>query len=325
MKAIQLTGFEGVKSLKLVDTVKPTPRPNEVLLQVKAAGLNYAETELMIGRYPAAHALPFIMGWEAAGMVAEVGAQVTHLKIGDKVTTIVSSGAFAEFATADAAMAIPIPAGSSFPQAASIPLHGVTAAAMLKFAAKPQPSDSILIQAAAGGVGLFLVQLAKLAGIKNIIALAGSSKKCEFASLLGADVAIDYRREDWPARVREATDGKGVDVVLEAASGEVGDESFKLVAPFGRIVVYGAKNIHDTFPPEKLRQLISNNQTLVGFNLPSLRPEQIGEVIPGLLGAISSGKVKLFAETSFPLEEAKAAFEKIMSRATIGKVVLVPC
>lgn len=324
MKAVQLTGFEGPKSLRVVEAVKPVPRPNEILVQVKAAGLNYAETELMIGRYPAAHPVPFIMGWEAAGVVAEVGAQVTRFKIGDKITTVVSSGAFAEFATADAAMALPIPAGLSFPQAASIPLHGVTAAALLKFAAKLQPSDSVLIQAAAGGVGLFLVQLAKLAGAKNIIALAGSSKKCEFASLLGADLAIDYRREDWPAQVRNATDGKGVDVVLEAASGEVGDESFKLAAPFGRIVVYGAKNIHDTYAPEKLRQLISNNQTLVGFNLTSLRPEQIGEVIPGLLSAISSGKLKLFAETSFPLEDAKVAFEKIMSRSTIGKVVLIP-
>jgi NADPH:quinone reductase-like Zn-dependent oxidoreductase len=89
-------------------------------------------------------------------------------------------------------------------------------------------------------------------------------------------------------------------------------------------VLYGAKNIHDAFPPEKLRQLVSNNQTLIGFNLPSLRPEKIGEVIPGLLGAISSGKVKLFAKTSFPLEEADKAFEKLLSRATIGKVVLVP-
>jgi NADPH:quinone reductase len=324
VKAVQLTAFEGPKSFRLVEIERPKPKPNEILLQVKAAGINFAEAELIVGRYPAGQPLPFVMGWEAAGIVAEVGAQVTNLKLGDKITTIVSSGAYAEFATADAAMAIPIPAGITFAEAVSITLHGVAAAALLKYAARLQPTDTILIQAAAGGVGLFLVQLAKLSGAKKIVALAGSTEKCALLSSLGADVAIDYTEKNWPDRVWKATDGKGIDVVLEAASGEVGHESFKLAAPFARIVLYGAKNIHDTFPPEKLRQLVSNNQTLIGFNLPSLRPEKIGEVIPGLLGAISSGKVKLFANASFPLEEAGEAFEKLLSRATIGKVVLVP-
>ena len=324
MKAVQLTAFEGSKGFRMVDLERPRPKPHEILLQVKAAGINFAEAELIRGRYPAGRPLPFIMGWEAAGIVAEVGAHVTQLKVGDQITTLVSSGAFAEFATADAAMAIPIPVGNSFAEAVSITLHGVTAAALLRFAARPKLTDTILIQAAAGGVGLFLVQLARLAGVKKIIALAGSAEKVALVLALGADVAINYTEPDWPARVREATDGNGVEVVLEAASGEVGDECFKLLAPFGRMVVYGAKNIHDTFSPEKFQQLISRNQTLTGFNLPSLRPEQLGEVIPGLLRAIAEGRVKLFARTVFPLEQAALAFEELLSRRTIGKVVLVP-
>jgi NADPH2:quinone reductase len=117
---------------------------------------------------------------------------------------------------------------------------------------------------------------------------------------LGADVAINYRDNSWPDQVREATGGKWVDVVLEAASGQVGDESFKLIAPFGRVVFFGAKNIHDTISSEKIQQLIYKNQSLIGFNVPTLRPEQIGECVLELLSLIARGRVKLFANTAFP-------------------------
>jgi NADPH2:quinone reductase len=124
--------------------------------------------------------------------------------------------------------------------------------------------------------------------------------------------------------VRKATEGKGVDVVLEAASGDVGDESFKLVAPFGRIVFFGSRNIHDTIPSEKIQQLIYKNQSLIGFNIPTIRPEHIGECVPELLNLIAQGRVKLFANTTFPLAEVKKAYEALSSRHTIGKVVLTP-
>jgi NADPH2:quinone reductase len=141
---------------------------------------------------------------------------------------------------------------------------------------------------------------------------------------LGADVAINYREPNWADQVKQATGGKGVDVVLEMASGEIGDESFKLLAPFGRMVIFGAKNYHDSVSTAKMQQLIFKNQSIIGFAFPTLRPEQIGECVPGLLGLISQGKVKLFANNSFPLAEVKSAFEALSSRQTIGKVVLVP-
>jgi NADPH:quinone reductase len=324
MQAVRLMGFEGIQSLQVVNAERPKPGPTEVLLQVKAAGLNFAEAELIVGRYPAHQELPFIMGWEAAGVVVQVGERVTNLKVGDAITTIVSSGAYAEFATADAANAISIPTGISFAQAVSITLHGIAACALLRLAAKIQPAESILIQAAAGGVGVFLVQLAKLFGAAPVIALAGSPEKLELVSSLGADVAINYRESGWADQVRRATGGRGVDVVLEAATGEIGETSFTLAAPFGRIVVYGARNIHESFSPGRVRQLVSKNQTLVGFNLPALRPQQIHEVLPDLLNAIAAGKVKLLAGCVFPLTEVKAAFEALLSRRTVGKVVLVP-
>ncbi len=182
----------------------------------------------------------------------------------------------------------------------------------------------MLIQAAAGGVGLYLVQLAKILGAGTVIALASSREKTDLLTSLGADLVINYSDRSWGDQVREATGGRGVDVVLEAASGEVGEESFKLLAPFGRIVIFGAKNIHDTVSPAQLTQLIRKNQSLIGFNFPTLRREQIAECVPRLLQLISQGKVKLFARHSFPLTEVKAAFEALASRNTIGKVVLAP-
>lgn len=140
----------------------------------------------------------------------------------------------------------------------------------------------------------------------------------------GADTVIDYSEKTWPNQVREATDGKGVVIVLEAASGQVGSESFKLAAPFGRVVFFGAKNIHDTISSEKVQQLIYKNQSPIGFNVPSLVPEQIAECVPEILKLISQGRIKLFANTAFPLVEARKAFEAVSNRQTIGKVALTP-
>ncbi len=322
MKAIQLTGYKGFESMQLFEVEKPKPAANEVLLEVKAAGVNFAELELTKGRYRIPKEPPFIMGFEAAGVVVELGARVKNLKVGDRITSLVSTGGYAEFATADATVAIPIPEGISFNEAATIPVQGLSAYALLKLAAKPQASETLLVQSAAGGVGLYLVQLAKIMGVRRLIALASSKEKLDVLTGLGADVAINYTTKQWTDQVREATEGKGVDVILESASGEVGDQSFKLLAPFGRIVVFGARNIHDTISPEKVQQLIYKNQSVMGFNVPSLKPEQIAEYVPPLLRLISERKVKLFATNLFPLTEVERAFEALESRRTIGKVVL---
>lgn len=324
MRAVELDGYEGLASLHIVDVQKPVPGPDEILMEVKASGINFAEVELTKGRYRVPKEPPFIMGFEAAGIVCETGSRVANLKKGDPVVSIVSSGGYAEYATANAAMAIPIPNGVSFAEAATIPIQGLSAYAILKYAAKPARNESILIQAAAGGVGLYLVQLAKIMGLKPVIALAGSKSKLALVASLGVDAAINYTDADWTDQARKATGGKGVDIVLEAASGAVGEESFKLLAPFGRLVMFGARNIHDSFPPEKIQQLIYNNQSVIGFNIPSLRPEQIGACVPELLTLISQGQVKLFAGHSYPLADVKKAYEAFSNRQTVGKVVLTP-
>jgi NADPH2:quinone reductase len=324
MRAVELTGFNGLDSLKIVEVKKPKPRSQEILIEVKAAGLNFAELELTKGRYSVGSTPPFIMGFEAAGVVAEVGPGVKKFAAGDRVTAIVSSGGYAEYATADASSAIPIADGISFAQASTIPIQGLSAYTLLKYVARPKPDESVLIQAAAGGVGTYLVQLAKIMGVKKIIALASRKDKINLVKSLGAHVAIDYSQTTWTDEVRAATAANGVDVVLEAASGEVGEESFKLLAPFGRIIMFGARNIHDTLGPQKIQQLIYKNQTLIGFNFPSLRPQQVSESVPELLNFIREGKIRLLADNEFPLARVRAAFEALTRRETIGKIVLMP-
>jgi len=324
MKAIQLDGIEGLGSLKVVELERPRPGKNEVLIEVKAAGVNFAELEMTRGRYPAPRPLPTVMGFEASGIVAELGPGVASLRVGDRVTSLVSSGGYAEYATADAGSVIPIPEAISFEQASSITIQGLSAYTLLKFAARPQSDETVLIQAAAGGVGLFLVQLAKGMGVKKVIALASSKEKLDLVQNLGADVAINYSEPIWTTKVQAATNGKGVDVVLESVSGEIGNESFKLLAPFGRLVLYGAQNAHDSLPNDKVRQLIYKNQSVVGFNFPSLSPQQIQASVAPLLELVRLGRLQLFANHAYALTDVKHAFQALSERRTIGKVVLVP-
>jgi NADPH2:quinone reductase len=328
MRAIELTSYTGFRALRLVETTKPKAGPGQVLIEVKASGINFAELELTHGRYPTGQTPPFIMGFEAAGTVAEIGPGVANVRTGDPVAAIVNSGGYAEFTVADAAACIPIPPGVSFSEATTIPIQGLSAYALLELAARPRTTDTLLIQAAAGGVGLYLVQLAKAAfGVKTVVALASSPQKLDLVRSLGADVAIDYAQPDWPIQVRRALGAdfsKGVDIVLESVSGEAGRESFKLLAPFGRMILFGARNIHDTLVSDQLRQLITANQTITGFNIPSVPRDLLVPLVPKLLGHIAGGKVRIFAGQSYPFAKVTAAFDALASRNTIGKVVLTP-
>lgn len=324
MKAVQLQGFHGFEDLKLVEIARPQPGPDEVLIEVKAAGLNWAEVEQTRGRYPSKTLPPYVMGFEAAGVIAELGANVVGFRHGDRVAALTTSGGFAEFATASAQNLIAIPPTLSFADATTLPVQGVSAYALLQVAARPQPGEILLVQSAAGGVGLYLVQLAKHRGVQRVVALVGSSDKADAVRRVGADVVVDSSQPDWSERVREATDGRGVDVVLEMSSGQVQEESLKLLAPFGRMVFFGAQNMYDTISPERMRRLIANNQSLIYFNLPSLQPEQVRASLAGLLELVVQGKLEIRARQTFPLSEAPRAFEALASRRTIGKVVLVP-
>ena len=181
-----------------------------------------------------------------------------------------------------------------------------------------------MVQAAAGGVGLYLLQLAKHFSIEQVIAIASSGEKIRMLKRLGADVAINYTDSDWAAKVKAVTNNRGVDVVLQMSSGAIGEQSFELPAPGGRIVLFGAQNYNDTISTSKVRQLIWQNQTLMGFAFPALPASRTAESVPELMSLVENGTIKTFAEQRFSLSEAPIALETLASRKTIGKVVLVP-
>lgn len=323
MKAIQLTDFTGVDGLALVDIPVPEYSNDEVLIKVKAAGVNYAEVEQIQGRYLTfGKEIPFTMGFEVAGVVESTGNAVSGVRKGDRVTALSPSGGFAEYAVVKADAVIPVPPEMSFADATTIPLQGMTAYTLLKYLVIPYKPQSILIQAAAGGVGVYLVQLAKLFGINTVIGLASSDKKLEIVKSIGADHAINYTKADWTTAIIRATREKGVDVVLQMTVDTIGSESFKLAASGGRIILFGSKNYHDTITTEQVRQLIWQNQTLAGFAFPALPPAHIKESLGEFLEIIRSGKLRIFAKHEYTLHNAKDAFKALQSRATVGKVYL---
>jgi NADPH2:quinone reductase len=218
---------------------------------------------------------------------------------------------------------IPIPENVSFADAVTIPIQGVTGYLLVKEVARVQPFETVLIQAAAGGVGSYLVQLAKLAGAGTVIALVGSHDKASFVRQLGADVVISSN-ERWADEVLARTNGRGVDVVFESASGKLRNQSYELLASSGRVIVYGARNVNDKLSPKQIQQLIFKNQTIIGFNIPSFDSKRIAAAVPQLMQLISAGRLKLFALSRFPLHRVRDAFKALASRRTVGKIVLVP-
>jgi NADPH2:quinone reductase len=310
--------------LKLVEIERPAPGDGEVLIEVKSAGVNYADTMRRRNQYLEETPLPFVPGSEVAGEVAEVGAGVEDAQEGDRIVTLLGIGGYAGYAVAPARNLIPVPDGMDFDEAAAIPLQGLTAYHVLRTSGMLEEGESVLVHAAAGGVGTLAVQMAKLMGASPVVATASTQEKLDLAKEFGADVLINYSEEDWPEKVREATDGAGADVILEMIGGDFVQKNLECLAAFGRMVVYGAASgERGSLVP---MDLMHENQVVAGFYLPQImaRPELFGSSLEEILGWISSGDLKLTIGTRYPLEEASEAHEALEGRQTSGKIVLNP-
>lgn len=301
--------------MTLEEIEKPTPKADEVLIKVAAAGINYADTMMRAGTYLTKPPLPFTLGYEAAGTIESLGESVTHLKIGQRVLATTSSGGYAEFATAKANQVIPIPDELGFGESTSLLVQGLTALGLL---APTKSGDSILVHAAAGGVGTLLVQLAKYKGLK-VIATASSEQKLQKVVELGADVAINYSEPDWTDEVLEATDGKGVNWIIEMVGGEIVGKNLKVLAKHGTMWIYGAASGQD-FRVSVL-SLMAKNHKIQGYWLMNETVENRITFTKELLEHIKTGRLKIEV-TEFPLEKAREAHEAIENRKTTGKVVL---
>lgn len=324
MKVIRVEEFGEPDVLEYVDAERPSPGEGEVLIEVKSVGVNYADTMRRRNQYVEQQELSFTPGSEIAGTVAEVGEGVEEVNVGDRVVTLLGTGGYAEYAVAPARNLIPIPDGMDFDEAAAIPLQGLTAYHVLETSGRLEEGESVLVHAAAGGVGSLSVQMAKLMGASPVIATASTQEKLDFARDLGADVLINYAEEDWTEQVREATDGNGADVILEMVGGDFPQKNLQCLNVFGRMVVFGAASgDRGSLVPA---ELMKKNHSVVGFYLPNImvRRELFGPSLEKVLGWISSGDLKLTIGARYPLEKAHEAHEALEGRETTGKIVLNP-
>jgi NADPH2:quinone reductase len=315
MRAIQIEQFGGPEVLKLADVPIPEPGEGEVLIRVSRAGMNYADTHQRTNDYIAHYELPLIPGGEVAGVREDTG---------ERVVALCGLGGYAEYATAPAALTFPIPDGVDDGAALALLIQGLTAWHLYRTSAKVAQGESVVVHAAAGGVGSLAVQLGKPMGAERVIATASTQEKRALALELGADVAIDASPEGMKERLEEANDGAKVDVVFEMAGGEVFDASLAALAPFGRLVTYGIASRQSN--EVSSGALMRRSRAVVGFWLMHCigRPEMVDEALADLFARVQRGELRVHVGGTYPLADAPDAQVDLAERRTMGKLLLDP-
>jgi NADPH2:quinone reductase len=322
MKAIQVSQTGGPEVLVLADVPEPKAKPNEAVVQIKTAGVNFIDVYFREGRYPAP--LPFINGQEAAGVVTEVGSDVQTFKPGDRVAYTGALGSYAEYAAVPESRLVKIPEGLSFDQAAAAMLQGMTAHYLLQSTYKLQSGETALIHAAAGGVGSLLVQMAKKIGAR-VIATAGTSEKAQLARDAGADECIIYTEADFETETQRLTGGKGVNVVYDGVGKATFDKDLNVLVPRGYLVLFGGSS--GAVPPFDLIKLSQKGSLFI--TRPTLvhymaTREELAWRAGDVLGWIAAGELKLRIYKTYQLGDAPQAHRDLEGRRTTGKLLLVP-
>ena len=296
----------------------PEPGPGQVLVEVRAAGVNFADTLIRAGAPGSPPIpLPFTPGFEVAGTIVAVGADVDNGRVGQRVVASTLGGGYAEFAAVTAVAALPIPESLDDQTAAALLVQGSTALGIINVA-RIESGDTVLVEAAAGGVGTLLLQLAKASGAR-VIAVAGGEHKLTVAEKAGADVAIDYTATDWPDRVREAGGGD-IQVVLDTVGGAMSGQALQLLAPItGRMVLCGTTAgapLIDAF------DVLRRNVTIIGYSSAVLPPEDRGVRAARAIELGARGDLQPVIGSVLPLEQAAEAHRALENRETVGKVIL---
>jgi NADPH2:quinone reductase len=308
--------------MELVDVAKPEPGEGEVLIDVQAAGINFADIMQRRGDYNGGPEAPYMAGLEVAGLVEAVGDGVGRTK-GQRVVAMVGEAGYAEYALGDAVSLLDIPEGMSFTEAAGFPVQFLTAHNCLHEWGGLEKGEQVLIHAAAGGVGTAAVQIASEAGAR-VIGIASTQKKLDKAVELGCDVPINYANEDFVTRVNEETD-YGVDLVLDGIGGETTEKSVEVMKEFGRMVSYGAASGQPGRPPTD--KLLFGNKRIIGYHLGKAahrKPMKVMNAAAELSQMLTEGTLEVQVGHTFELEDAARAHEFIENRNSQGKVVLVP-
>jgi len=319
VKGIRVTGYGGPEVMTYADYELPEPGPGEARIKVHAAGLNFIDIYQRRGRYPVQ--LPWTPGLEAAGEVESIGPGVTEVKVGDRVAYSSSPGSYSEANVVPAAKLIPLPKELSYEQGAAFPLQGMTAHYLLHEFYKIKKGDSVLIHAAAGGMGLLLVQWAKHLGAR-VIGTVSSQEKAKFATEAGADDVIIYTEQDFVKESKSLTNDVGPIYIIDGVGKDTFTKNLDAVAQRGHIVIFGAASgVADPLLPNTLQQ---RSLTIYGGSLFNylLTREELLMRANGVLQGIKEGWLKLKIDQVLPVQEAKKAHELMESRKTVGKVVL---
>ena len=322
MNVIQVSQVGGPEVLKLVDLPVPEPKPNEALVQIKAAGVNFIDVYFREARYPAT--LPFVPGQEGAGIVTAVGSEVSNVKTGDRVAYTGVQGAYAEYAAAPADRLVKVPDELDFDQAAAAMLQGMTAHYLTHSTYSIKQGETALVHAAAGGVGALLVQMAKNLGA-GVIGTAGSEEKAQLARNAGADNVIIYTKQDFETETRRLTDGKGVHVVYDGVGKTTFDKDLNVLRPRGYLVLFGGSS--GAVPPFDLIKLSQKGSLFL--TRPSLHHyivtrEELDQRATDVLRMIVRGDLKLRIHKTYSLAEAETAHRDLEGRKTTGKLLLIP-
>jgi NADPH2:quinone reductase len=313
VKAIQIEEFGGPEVLRHVELPDPEPGEGDVLVEVARSGINFADTHATRNDYLAEQALPLVPGAEVSGRTPD----------GRRVAAIVPAGGYAEKVSVPEALLVPVPDEVDDDRAAALLLQGLTAMALVRRCARIEPGETIVVEAAAGGTGSLAVQLAKRAGAR-VIGLASSPEKRVRAEELGADATVDSRSGDLGGDIRAANEGRRVDAILHMSGGDAFDAELAVLAPLGRMVVFGIASREQR--DVSTAALLRGSKSVIGFWLFHLlmRREEVAPMIAELLGAVAGGELEVSVGDVYPMSGAARAHEDLIGRRTSGKLLLDP-
>lgn len=323
MKAVVCQELTGVDGLVYTDVEDPQPGPGEILVRVRACGVNFADTLIVQGKYQEKPSLPFIPGAEISGDVVAVGEGVEHIRPGQRVAALCETGGFAELATVRAEQIVPIPDAMPYTTAASFVIAYGTSHLGLAHRARLQEGETLLVHGAAGGVGLAAVEIGKALGA-TVIATASTPEKLAVAAEHGADHTINYRDGGFRQEVKELTGGRGANVIYDPVGGDVFDESLRCIAWEGRLVVIGFAS--GRIPQIPAGLVLVKNISIVGLYWGSYarhNPRVLTGSLATLLGWYTEGKIRPHVSATYPLEQTAEALRSLIERRSTGKVVVV--
>ena len=322
MKAIRVHACGGPEAMALEELPLPSPGPGQVLVEVKAAGVNLFDTQLRSGLYK--RDLPLTIGLEGAGLVQALGADVTDLAVGDRVAFVFAAGTYATHALAAAERVVPLPADIGFEQAAAVIFQGLTAHYLATSTFPLAPGSSCLVHSAAGGCGLLLCQIAKIRGAE-VIGAVSTPAKAKIARGAGADHVVIYAQEDFAAAARRITKGRGVDVVYDAVGLDTYIGSMDSLRPRGMLVLYGEAS--GLVPPIDPRELVLRKSlflTRTGLDHYIANRRELRARTDEIFGWVGDGRLRQTIFGTYKLEEAADAHRALEGRATTGKLLVIP-